>query len=131
VGSTRFGKISHEVTVGDEENKSIVIGYICIEYTYPPFSWRTINIDMKNSFFVIPDLIKKPLNEDEKKEKYYEYLDNPEMPKIPIITFNNKFCDVYLFEQIKLDKDMFKSIDLNQRFIETNLYMNDIQPPKF
>lgn len=134
VGSTRFGKLSHEVTLGDEENKKIVIGYICIEYVYSPNSARSININMKKSFFVIPDLTKIPSSDDEKKERYYEYLDNLENPKIPIITFNDKICDIYLFEQIKLDKldkDIFRNIDLNQIFLEKKVYINDIQPPKF
>ena len=136
VGSTRFGKPIHEVTLGDEENKKILIGYICIEYIYPDRNnMRRITINMNTSFFVVPDLTKVPANDDERRKSYYKYIENSKLPKIPQITFDQDLCDVYLLKQINLDKinikiDIFKNIDLNQRFVETDFFMNDIPPPK-
>jgi hypothetical protein len=127
VGSTRFGKICHEVSLGDDISKrKMLIGYICIEYNYDQNNFRLINFDMKKSFFVIPDLLKTANNDDEKKEQYYTYLDEGKIPKI---TYNDKLCEIYLFEQIKLSKDLFRNIDLNQRFIE-NKYYEPIVFPK-
>ncbi len=120
VGSTRFGKICHEVSLGDDINKrKMLIGYICIEYNYDQNNFRLINLDMKKSFFVIPDLSKAATNDDEKKEQYYTYLDEGKIPKI---TFNEKLCGIYLFEQIKLSKDLFRNIDLNEIFIEKKYF---------
>jgi hypothetical protein len=114
VGSTKYGKFCHEIKLGEESKYNLLIGYICIEYNYNPNNFRLINIDIDKSFFVIPNILLQPANEDDKKLMYYSYIPDE---KIPTIIFNEKICEVFLFKDIQInDKKMFRNIDLNEIF---------------
>lgn len=113
VGSTRYGKYCHEIKVGDID-KQLLIGYICIKYTYK--NDYIINIDGNNSFILCPKIqgISAELND----LPYYSYRSYE--PK-PIITFDKKLFDIYLFTNIGLN---LYNINIYMQFEEHN----DIQP---
>ncbi len=99
-GSKKYGKLCHEVKLGDDFNKKkILISYICIQYTK---NERIISIDLNESFIIIPNLYMEAITLEENELKYYSYLDT----KIPYITFNLSLCNLYTFK-------IYKNININ------------------
>jgi hypothetical protein len=125
VGSPRYGKICHDVKVGDDINKKqILIGYICIEYVYPSDITRKISINLNKSFILIPNLqiyLQIPDNDYESLNlKYYTYLS--EAP-LPVITFDERLFKIYTLnmfaEEQNISKSIFNNINVDLIFNTT------------
>ncbi len=114
VGSPTYGKICHEITIGDPD-KRLLIGYICIKYTYN--SDNNITINKKESFILQPNLhLDKTID---KNLQYYEYVDTD--IKKPVITFKPYLFNIFLFEQIQLKLD---NIPITQFIRKINIKPN-------
>lgn len=103
VGSRRAGIFSHNVKPsrivrGDTTSMNLLIGYICIEYTYYSANNRNIKLNLHNSFILLPQtkikrsLIKKPNN------YYYEYIDT--ITGKPTIKYNPEFVQMLRFKSL-------------------------------
>ena len=126
VGSPTYGKICHEIKINDIEksnhdiekryyNKHLLIGYICIKYTYN--SDNNITINKKESFILQPNL---HLDETiDKNLQYYEYVDT--YIKKPVITFKPYLFNIFLFEQIQLKLD---NVSITQFIRKINIVPN-------
>jgi hypothetical protein len=123
IGSTRFGKLSHEVKLGDGYNKKrILIGYICIEYHYIGDYKRRINIDTHNSFILVPNLTLQPQTSQEAELQYYTYVNDI----IPTIRFDNRLFNIIKFHEYPIEyHNIFKNINIDTHFVE-RLYTDDI-----
>ena len=123
IGSTRFGKLSHEVKLSDGYNKKrILIGYICIEYHYIGDYKRRINIDTHNSFILVPNLTLQPQTSQEAELQYYTYVNDI----IPTIRFDNRLFNIIKFREYPIEyHNIFKNINIDTHFVE-RLYTDDI-----
>ncbi len=118
VGSKKLGQFSHSVsTVESIENKYIVIGYICITYTYST-NRRLINIDLNDSFVVIPNLAFQARTRT--NDYYYKYI--PNSLNLSMISFNpdTNIVNVLSFNDLA-SKDgyslgLFKNINLDKKY---------------
>ncbi len=118
VGSKRSGVYSHSITSADTiENKYISLGYICITYYYLT-NKRRINIDLRESFVVIPNLSYH--SRTRTNDHYYRYI--PNSLNMPIITYNTNrdIVNVLTFRDL-IDRDgyleeMFKNINLDKQY---------------
>jgi hypothetical protein len=119
VGSKRSGVYSHSITTADTINdKYISIGYICISYYYLT-NRRRINIDLRESFVVIPNLSYQTRTRT--NDYYYKYI--PNSLNMAIITFNPdiRIVNVLTFAEL-IDRDnylvrLFKNINLDKQYI--------------
>ncbi len=119
VGSKKVGIYSHNITTADAiEDKFISIGYICVTYKYL-INRRRINIDLNNSFVVIPNLnYNNTYRTTRSQSYYYQYIPNslnlsmvsfnPNMDIVRVLTFYELVLrDAYsptIFKNINLDK---------------------------
>ena len=109
VGSRRYGEICHNITTMDtDEDKELLIGYICI--TYEKINDNNIKILSHKSFKLNPrshsELYKEP------QQKYYTY--NSRYPDAIMIDF-----DITLFYIEKIESQI---ININQQFDEKIIY---------
>lgn len=121
VGSRKYGSLCHEIKIGDidfsnkssDKYKKLLIGYICIKYTYNTDS--NINIIGNSSFILQPKL------------KFDKFIDlNSQYYLYPIvernvITFNKDLFNIYLFENIQ-------SLNLKNISIMQFEKINNIKP---
>jgi hypothetical protein len=118
VGSKTSGIFSHSITTTDTiDYKYISIGYICITYYYLA-NRRRINIDLLQSFVVIPNLSYNTRTRT--NDYYYKYI--PNSLNMPIITFNpdRRIVNVLTFAEL-VSRDsylirMFKNINLDKQY---------------
>ncbi len=123
VGSKRFGIFSHNIkTIDSLEDKYISIGYICVTYKYLT-NKRHINIDLNDSFIVIPNL--NYSSRTRSGDYYYKYIPNalnivmisfnPDPNIVRVLTFNDFITsnsyNPHLFKNINLDNE-YKTVPL-------------------
>ncbi len=118
VGSKKTGVYSHSITTADTiEYKYISIGYICITYYYLT-NRRRINIDLRQSFVVIPNLAFQ--SRTRTNDYYYRYI--PNSLNMPIITFNpdRRIVNVLTFAELIIrdgySEGIFKNINLDKKY---------------
>ena len=118
VGSKRAGVYSHSITSADTiDNKYISIGYICITYYYLT-NKRRINIDLNESFVVIPNL--SYYSRTRTNDYYYQYI--PNSLNMPLITYNpnKEIVNVLTFTELinrdDYSKGIFKNINLDKQY---------------
>ena len=115
VGSKRYGKFSHEVLVTDSnEDKELVVGYICISYTDNGNMKITINPD--ESFILIPNLISL-IKSEARHNAYYKYLYTRNSV---VVSYNHFYVMAFslreYFKLIELNLDLLNNISINYRF---------------
>jgi hypothetical protein len=115
VGSKRFGKNAHEIKVSDNENKRVLIGYICIEYTKTEGS-RIITIVNSTSFILIPNLSYK-LKVGDVDKFYYEYIDQGDT--FPTVTFYKEFFRIITFGELGITSKV--NLDDNYDLLDYDL----------
>jgi len=96
-GSFRFGFNCHVMKYNDEY-KDILIGYICLEYTY--INDNNIRIDNNTSFILVPNLLFEPSTDEQKLWTYYSYNYSLNHRSIPMITFNPNMFTIIKFTNI-------------------------------
>ncbi len=118
VGSKKVGIYSHSITTADSiENKFISIGYICVTFKYLT-NRRRINIDLNDSFVVIPNL--NYYSRTRKNSYYYKYI--PNSLNYSIISFNPNIniVRVLTFSELALRDGyvptIFKNINLDKKY---------------
>ena len=129
VGSVRYGYNCHIIKADDSlDDKSILIGYICIEYNYYE-TQNKITINMHNSFIVIPNLLYK-IKQNDDDISYYKYLT---YEPIPAIQINPKVCFIINFdnfaERFNYDKTIFKNISLSNYYDGVKVRREDAPLP--
>jgi hypothetical protein len=119
VGSKRYGHWSHEVQVTDSnEDKELVVGYICISYTDEDKMRITIKPD--ESFILIPNLI-SPQNTDASHHAYYKYLYTN---KSVVVCYNSNYVMAFslreYFTSVNLNITLLNKIEINYLFQYTD-----------
>ncbi len=118
VGSVRFGYNCHVMTYNDEY-KDILVGYICLEYTY--INDTNIRIDTNKSFILIPNLLFIPKNDEEKLWTYYSYI---KKDSSPIITFNPNMVTIS-----RLSPSINDKVSLTIMYDAKKIKMYETEPP--
>ena len=122
IGSKKYGYNCHVIRGDDSKNRDLLIGYICIEYTYANPLNNQIRINMHASYMIFPNMVFNPVDEREKAFTFYHYDDSY---RIPVIRFNNNIVKKYRFSEY-FDKPI-DIIDLNLYYSIKKIY-TDIPP---
>jgi hypothetical protein len=102
VGSERLGKFSHKVTPGgvmnkrNDDDKRLLIGYICITYTYISTNNRYIKVNLHKSFILLPSTTINEKSINMINDYYYKYINT--ITNKPTIVYNPEFVDMIRFE---------------------------------
>jgi hypothetical protein len=118
VGSKKYGKFSHEVLVTEQDDKDLVIGYICISYI--DNKNMTININPNDSFILIPNLLHNTINTNATHHSYYKYLYTNNST---LVSYNSHYVMAFsLNEYFDLTNSSIKlkNININYRFDYSN-----------
>lgn len=112
VGSKRYGHWSHEVSITDsDEDKELVIGYICI--SYQSLGDMKITIDPEQSFVLIPNLTFTVETPGVSYHKYYKYLYTRNST---LVSYNDKYVMAYPLHYFFSDISILKNIKIDYRF---------------
>jgi hypothetical protein len=134
VGSRNPGNFSHRVKPSEaiqirhEDDKKLLIGYICIEYKYYSANKRYIKLNLHKSFILLPKLkiaSKILINND----YYYKYIQT--ITGKPTIIYNPEFVQMRRFES--LTDDLLKKVLNSKKQIIINLdtiYEETLQKPE-
>jgi hypothetical protein len=114
-GSVRFGEPCHVIRANDKINRDILIGYICIEYTY--INDNNIRIDANTSFVAIPNLNFEPTPK-QLELCYYNYR---QTEPIPVIQINELMIRKIKFNELgqSFDSNVNLSIEYDAQKIRT------------
>ncbi len=123
VGSKRYGKFSHQALVTNDDDKDLVIGYICIIFKQEGNMKITINPD--ESFILIPDLTLS--TKVDESGAYYKYLYTN---KSVVVCYNPNYVNLYPLN-ICLKKSELKNIEINYLFqYSDDTTIHDVLHPK-
>jgi hypothetical protein len=143
VGSIRPGKYSHEVKPseinrGDIRSTNLLIGYICIVYSYYSANKRKIKLNLHKSFILFPKMKNRHRAITDEIDYYYKYIKT--ITGKPTIVYNPDFVNLFRFSSLVnspiFKQDVFNSngqiiISLDTKYDETVQIPEEMQrePP--